>query len=232
MYIRELIASGKFTAAIRAIRLKGLNNAGTVGVLKELLKVKLFYPLVKNIKRIIGKPLYPWMSGAGKAIIKDKLVNFEAKNIRTLSIQQVVYSSIPYQLHSEDRNSMLFAIESRLPFLDHRLVEYITSLPADFKINEGYTKYILRKALPELPEPIRWRKDKLGFAAPDKEWVKENAVMIRNELEDAIKQTPFFTGELLNRFDRFVQGSLGYEPIYFRAMTLNRFCRLFNMQVE
>jgi len=89
----------------------------------------------------------------------------------------------------------------------------------------------LRQALPELPEPVRWRKDKLGFAAPDKEWVKENAVLIRTELQDAVKKTNFFSGELVSRFDKFTAGKLGYEPIYFRAMALNRFCKIFNMQL-
>ena len=171
------------------------------------------------------------MSDKAQSWLKSKEMDFAATGIRALSIQQLVYSSIPYQLHSEDRNSMLFAVESRLPFLDHRLVEYVLGLPADYKINQGYTKYILRQALPELPPAVRWRKDKLGFAAPDKEWVYQNHEMIRSELEQAINELPFFGPVLLQRFDRFINGELGYEPIYFRAMALNRFCRIFKMEL-
>ena len=230
-YIRELIVHAKIKQGVEAICLKGFNEEGSWKLIKVLFKSILLYPMVERAKRILSKPLYPWMSEESKKNLSNKLANFKGKSVLALSMQQMVYSSIPYQLHSEDRNSMLFGIESRLPFLDHRLVEYSMGLPADFKISQGYSKYILRQALPELPEPVRWRKDKLGFAAPDKEWVKENAVLIRTELQDAVKKTNFFSGELVSRFDKFTAGKLGYEPIYFRAMALNRFCKIFNMQL-
>ena len=77
-------------------------------------------------------------------------------------------------LRYEDRNSMAFSIESRVPFLDHRLLEYSLSLPDDWKINEGWMKYILRKsAEPFLPKEVVWRKDKKGFVTPQKVWFLE-----------------------------------------------------------
>ena len=231
-YVCELVGRGKIKAAINAVRLKGANGTGSVAVFKDLIKATVLYPLIESVKKILGKPLYPWMSELSRHNAGKRLVNFTAAGIHSRSIEQIVYSSIPYQLHSEDRNAMLFAIESRLPFLDPRLVEYITGLPSNYKINKGYTKYILRQALPELPESIRWRKDKIGFAAPDKEWVLQNHELMRNELDQAVQQTPFFSNLLLQRFDDFVNGKLEYEPIYFRAMALNRFCKIFKMQIE
>ena len=63
--------------------------------------------------------------------------------------------------------------EVRLPFLSHELVEFIFSLPADFKMHEGYTKWILRKAMDkQLPSSIVWRKDKTGFEPPQKLWME------------------------------------------------------------
>ncbi len=71
-------------------------------------------------------------------------------------------------LHYEDRNAMAFGVESRLPFLDHHLVEYALSLPDHLKIHQGIRKYILREAMRSyLPEKIYHRYDKIGFAAPD-----------------------------------------------------------------
>ena len=230
-WYRELMGHGQLQKAFRAIRLKGAHGQGVLHELKELLKAMVLYPLIEKVKKTTGKPAHPWMSETTREATKN-IHRFHAKDVQELSIQQVTGSSIPYQLHSEDRNSMLFAIESRLPFLDHRLVEYTTGLPTDFKINKGYSKYILRMALPELPGAVRWRKDKLGFAAPDKEWILENHALIRKELELAITETPFFSANLLERFDRFVKGGLGYEPIYFRAMALNRFCRIFNLHMR
>lgn len=80
--------------------------------------------------------------------------------------------SIPQLLRYEDKNSMRWSIESRVPFLDFRLVEMAASLPSSCKIREGTTKYILREALLGLvSERILGRKDKIGFAAPDEDWL-------------------------------------------------------------
>lgn len=81
--------------------------------------------------------------------------------------QLIKNSSLPSLLHYEDRNSMAFSIESRVPFLDHRLVEFAFNLPSDIKIHDGYTKWILREAMKDrLPEKIRYRTDKKGFVTP------------------------------------------------------------------
>lgn len=79
---------------------------------------------------------------------------------------------MPSLLRYEDRNSMAFAVEARLPFLDYRIVEFALSLPDDFKIHKGWQKYILRLAMPDLPEKIRFRKDKKGFTTPHDEWME------------------------------------------------------------
>lgn len=77
-------------------------------------------------------------------------------------------------LRFADRNSMANSREVRLPFLNHELVEFIFSLPADFKIHDGATKWILRKAMEkQLPDSIVWRKDKVGFEPPQKLWMED-----------------------------------------------------------
>lgn len=79
-------------------------------------------------------------------------------------------------LRYEDRNSMAFSIESRVPFLDHRLVEFCLALRNDWKIRGGWTKYILRKtAEPVLDSSVVWRKDKMGFLTPQKSWMQASA---------------------------------------------------------
>lgn len=81
--------------------------------------------------------------------------------------------SIPQLLRYEDKNSMRWSIESRVPFLDYRLVELAMALPSSYKIRDGGTKYILRKALKGLvSERILERRDKIGFATPDDDWLK------------------------------------------------------------
>jgi len=77
-------------------------------------------------------------------------------------------------LRYEDRNSMAFSIESRVPFLDHRFVEFVLSLPDEWKFRNGWSKYVQRRALEGLlPHEVVWRKDKLGFVTPQNEWQQE-----------------------------------------------------------
>ena len=84
----------------------------------------------------------------------------------------LLHFSLPPLLRYEDRNTMAFGIESRVPFIDHVLVEWLATLPADMRLRGGWTKYILRQALADvLPAKIRVRKSKLGFATPDSAWL-------------------------------------------------------------
>ena len=75
-------------------------------------------------------------------------------------------------LRYADRNSMAHGREVRLPFLDHELVEFVFSLPANFKIRNGWTKWLLRETMKgKLPDEITWRKDKTGFEPPQEQWI-------------------------------------------------------------
>ena len=81
-------------------------------------------------------------------------------------------------LRYADRNSMAHSCEVRLPFLSHELVEYIFSLPSHFKIRDGFTKWILRKAVGELlPQTIVWRTDKIGFEPPQQQWLQHKQLI-------------------------------------------------------
>jgi asparagine synthase (glutamine-hydrolysing) len=80
-------------------------------------------------------------------------------------------------LQYADRNSMAWGREVRLPYLNHDLVQYIFSLPAGFKMRNGFTKWILRNSYRNrLPENIVWRKGKTGFETPQKKWMQDSEV--------------------------------------------------------
>ena len=83
-------------------------------------------------------------------------------------------------LRLADRNSMAHSVEVRLPFLQHQLVEFLFTLPPHFKIHQGWTKWLLRKAVDEkLPKEIVWRRDKVGYEPPQKQWMKNKQVQER-----------------------------------------------------
>jgi asparagine synthase (glutamine-hydrolysing) len=80
---------------------------------------------------------------------------------------EITKTQLPHLLKYEDKNSMAHSIESRLPFLDYRSVENAVSFNPKFKINDGWSKFILRKATTEyLPKEIGWRRNKRGFESP------------------------------------------------------------------
>lgn len=94
--------------------------------------------------------------------------------IAELQTQQIEHDSIPHLLRYEDKNSMWHSIETRLPFLDYRVVEFALSLETGLKIRNGWTKSVLRDAMNGvLPQAVIRRTNKLGFEAPDQLWLSQ-----------------------------------------------------------
>lgn len=97
-----------------------------------------------------------------------------ATRLNAFLYQLLFRTSLPTLLQFEDRNSMAWSIESRVPFLDHRLVEFAYNCPDEDKIKDGVTKRILRDGLAGiLPDEIRNRRDKKGFVTPgETRWLR------------------------------------------------------------
>ena len=232
-YISEMVRTGRWHTAWRLLLDKAnIKNTGAREEWKEYLRTIFWHPLQKNVKAAIAKSDFPWLNSNWKRIAATRLKKFNEKNLRRFSIQQVKHSSLPYQLHSADRNSMMFSLEVREPFMDYRLVEYTIGLPASYKIQKGYSKHILRQAITVMPERVKFRKDKMGFVAPEIPWIIQNKERVREELKEAIANTGVFSEQLVTRFDKFISGKLGYESIYFRAITFNRFCKIFKLKID
>lgn len=93
-----------------------------------------------------------------------------------LQIEEIESLQLPHLLRYEDRNSMASSIESRLPFLDHNLIEKALLLSLDSKIFNGWTKYVLRGYLESSKFPnIAWQKKKFGFEAPLNFWFENQS---------------------------------------------------------
>jgi len=232
-YVSSLLGRFQFGKAWRHLRYKSkLDGTTTRNQLVAFLKAKYWHSGVQFIKKMLGKNEFNWLSKEWRRNAKNKLKRFPAHTVRDLSLQEIGFSSLPYQLHSADRNSMSFSLEVREPFMDFRLIEYVIALPDHFKINKGYSKHVLREAVSELPKEVKYRNHKMGFVAPDETWILKNKKEIRISLEQAIRDTKMFSKDLLDRFDLFTEGKLGYEPIYFRAISMDRFCKIFKMQLS
>lgn len=152
--------------------------------------------------------ILPSLSGA------DSLNNLLYKAVTTLSI--------PSLLHYEDRSSMTYGIEARVPFLDHRLVEFSLAIPADLKINGAEGKQVLRKAVKNiLPPEITHRKDKLGYPTPFAAWSRGSLrAEIDTYLEDVVfKRDWYDVPKIRTIWQRHQAGKINADRIIHNLIT-------------
>lgn len=129
--------------------------------------------------------------------------------------------SLPALLHVEDRTSMAASIESRVPLLDHRIVEFMARIPPNIKFAGGRMKHLFKEALRNtVPAPIFERKDKMGFPTPLTQWTKGVAKeFVRDTLlSDRVRQRGIYNFSAIERaldsereFGRIVWGLLCLE---------------------
>jgi len=134
-------------------------------------------------------------------------------------------TSLPTLLHYEDRNSMAFSIESRVPFLDHRLVELGITSNADTKIRNGYTKAILREAMVKyLPEAIYKRTDKKGFVTPGEvKWLRGD---LSHLLDIDFNRIPNLNKSLVNsELEKFRKGDNSNASLIWRLASINHWVK-------
>lgn len=153
--------------------------------------------LRQPLRRMAGQPSASrnrWLDRArlGSATIDPVAgAGEQTGSVRAMSRSLMLARHLPMLLHWEDRSSMAHSIEARVPFLDYRLVEFSLSLPDSFKLRCGLTKRVMRAAMKGvLPEPVRRRADKIGFATPEQTWMREHTPdRFRATLRDAIVQS-------------------------------------------
>jgi asparagine synthase (glutamine-hydrolysing) len=159
-YGRSLLLQGKFAAYNQLVdEYCALKGWETKKVKQTILNDVKLYLKLKLGTKLPGPPAITAWNAASSL---SEVLRIDLKSF-----------IMPSLLRYEDRNSMAFAVEARLPFLDYRIVEFATTLPDEYKIHEGWQKYILRQAMPDLPEKIRYRKDKKGFTTPHDEWMTQ-----------------------------------------------------------
>ena len=146
--------------------------------------------------------------------------------------REVTASNLPLLLHWEDRNSMAFSIEARVPFLDYRLVEYLAGLPLDQKVRGGVTKYVLRRAIRGLvPEAIRCRMDKMGFVTPEEAWMKDKLApeILALFSSPEFSRRPYWDADqVLRNYREFLDGKSAYSTEFWRIACAELWLRQFN----
>ena len=181
-YLQQLSKTGHWLSALNV--LSGFLRNGTVFSQFRISEAKRYLPRFAKPREfdICGPRLQPHnfvvATGLGDGTLADR------------QRADLVRLSVPSLVHYEDRTSMAWSREIRLPFLDYRLVQLLISLPSDYKLRDGWTKWVLRKAMDSyLPKSVVWRKDKQGFTIPQAEWLKHE---LRAKIENLI------SGEMLS----------------------------------
>ncbi|MBL7032909.1 MAG: asparagine synthase (glutamine-hydrolyzing) [Candidatus Delongbacteria bacterium] len=157
-YLVNYLANLKFGVLMRTassyLRLGDSRKYVLYGVALNLIRRLGLKRCWLRLLRLMGRPKNPFLTLNQRLVadIKGNLVNL---------------------LHYGDRGAMTYSVESRFPFLDYRMIEFWLALPERYKLHEGWTKFLARKALAaDLPESIIWRRLKLGWAMPEEIWFK------------------------------------------------------------
>ena len=145
-------------------------------------------------------------------------------------LQDLLTYSLPCLLRYEDRNSMAFSIESRVPYLDQEFVDHILSLPEDAIVRHGWSRWILRAALKgTLPEKIRLRRWKVGFTTPEMRWIKARRAAFTSLYQSpAFQARPYWDGDaVVTAFRACCKGQVEESMFFWRAANVELWLREF-----
>jgi len=177
-YVCSLSPASAVVGLLRSAQNSGLSTWRTLSYMLYFLSAGSRERYLRRRNRFLKEEYlngvsWAWLTELSKAY----------RDIVQLQRLEITQTQLPHLLRYEDRNSMAHSIESRLPFLDYRLVEMAISLSGNLKIRDGWTKYILRASTENiLPSKVSWRKIKFGFEAPANDWLRDH----RHEMQRAI----------------------------------------------
>ena len=162
----------------------------------------------------------------------DKLKDY-SNSVQSFSYTQMTATSIRTLLHCEDRDSMAHSIESRVPFLDYRLVEFVLGLKDEFKLSDGVTKRILRTGMSGvLPDRIRDRMDKMGFETPEEDWVKRHSPdLFRSRLQMAVDSSRgILTPKSISTLDEMIAGRTSFNSKIWRMINFGVWMEVYSVK--
>ncbi|MEI6462051.1 MAG: asparagine synthase (glutamine-hydrolyzing) [bacterium] len=205
----ELLAG--YLPYFKSYATSAINQGEYIPLAREL--VKSFGIYGKYLGELVSSKL---SSKSNLLSMKDFLLEEKKKykynykssdNLNERLFNDVTQYSTPNLLRYEDKNSMAFSIESRVPFLDSDLVEYIFNLPIDQKIKNGWTRYVYRNAMKgHMPELNRLRRSKIGFTNPEQGWMRDKGDIILSIFEsDLFKSRGIYdTNAVVSMFKKWI----------------------------
>jgi asparagine synthase (glutamine-hydrolysing) len=159
---------------------------------------------------------------------------FAGTFMQRMQVDDIMMDTLPQLLRHEDRSSMAFSLEARVPLLDHTVVEYGLSLPDRLKVRDGWSKVAVRHAMEGMvPEPVRWRKTKLGFAAPDRHWLtKDLRPQVTELINEDLRVRRYVDVDALRSWYSWPNAARANEESYlglFRVLSVEMWMRAFGV---
>lgn len=170
-FYRRLFRQGQWLQLAREAR--GYARANGLRRLRGLGYYAIPEGVTRRAKRFRRPPALSAAFSAEHAHLQLSAAHLHRDDLNQALHATLTQSMLPALLRYADRNSMAFSREVRLPYLDHTLVEFVFSLPAALKLRHATTKRVLRLAMADvLPDSVRGRLDKIGYAPPEGEWLR------------------------------------------------------------
>lgn len=221
--LADLVARGDKAAL-------GLVRAGGWGTILRAGGLLLPSALARLGRRLVGEDEVPswltagWFHERGVATAAPPLPHRRTRLHDRLE-QTVTDLSLPALLRFADRNSMAHSVESRVPFLTPQLAEFILSLPAGHLVaNDGTTKSVFRRAMRGLvPDAVLDRRDKIGFAVPERRWLDGLRPWAADVLTRGVQTLPMLRGDVVLAQWRAAPARSGnWDSRYWRWINLSR----------
>ena len=219
VYLRQLRAQGATKAAAELAR--------SLDVLYRLGRFKLRSKL--RLKKTV--PTTQLLAPDFVAAHRAERYSSERANLKKRLVEDLFHNSLPSLLRYEDRNTMRFSLEGRVPFLDKEVLKFVFSLSDEAIIKDGWNKRVLRDATRGLlPESINRRRNKIGFTTPQVEWFTRLKNHFYNIfLSESFAGRPYVDQtEVLRAFEGWIKGTNDVDTMTFwRLINLELWLRAF-----
>lgn len=224
-YFFDLLKKGRLSAMLKEYRLAARHSAISA---QNLLKMTAYFnlPAVRD-----GRQLRRAGGFVRQELLEDR--NHEElhallypHSLQELQKTELSATQLTHIVRFDDRLYMSASIESRIPFMDYRFVELSTKIPPALKIQNGYTKNIMREVFDSrMPKEVTWRTNKMGFGAPVDQWAKAfSKEYLTDQLQNARTASYFHTDKLLS-----LLSSNPASVSIFEFLQIERFARQFGV---
>lgn len=226
-YFKQLLKEGKLRKLVSEYKKASVNSNLT---LVSLLQYVVYFNIPFVRKLHVKKRMEKYVSQELLQVFRgDKEVNkyLFCSSLNELQYNELRKTQLTHILRMDDRGYMAFSMESRVPYIDYRYIEEAVKICPEEKIENGYTKYLLRKFVEgKLPDSVVWRKNKMGWPSPKERWVSRFETERIEDLFNNARTSKYFNIAQLKELYKISPASYPIE----RFIIIELFVRLFHVQ--